>query len=149
MSEIETTGAAAPAHDVIGRRAVLCCAGAAAAAGAVALAGCGSSGGDEPDSAGLKGKELAAATAVPVGGGSVNKDLKVVVTQPAQGTYKAFTAVCPHQGCLVDKIENGVIECPCHGSHFTATDGSVVRGPANKGLAAYPVRVEGGRIVGA
>jgi nitrite reductase/ring-hydroxylating ferredoxin subunit len=42
---------------------------------------------------------------VPEGGGVVFRDQKVVVTQPEPGEFKAFTAVCTHQGCLVDSVE--------------------------------------------
>jgi Rieske Fe-S protein len=28
------------------------------------------------------------------------------VTQPEAGDFKAFTAVCTHQGCLVDRVES-------------------------------------------
>ena len=64
------------------------------------------------------------------GGRHVLADQQVVVTQPAKGQFKAFTAVCTHQGCLVSKVEGGEIVCPCHGSHFSIKDGSPVSGPA-------------------
>ena len=83
---------------------------------------------------------------VPVGGGSVVKADKVVVTQPEKGQYKAFTAVCTHQGCLVAKVEKNQIICPCHNSHFSATDGSVQSGPAKGPLSAKKVAVKGDQI---
>lgn len=43
---------------------------------------------------------------VPEGGGAVFREQKVVVTQPESGDFKAFTAVCTHQGCLVDRVES-------------------------------------------
>ncbi|TCC61022.1 Rieske (2Fe-2S) protein [Kribbella pittospori] len=84
---------------------------------------------------------------VPVGGGKVFTDAKVVVTQPAAGQFKAFTAVCTHMGCIVSKVENKTIDCPCHGSKFNITDGSVAGGPAPSPLAAVQVAVEGSNIV--
>ncbi|MEV4247821.1 Rieske (2Fe-2S) protein [Streptosporangium canum] len=83
---------------------------------------------------------------VPVGGGKVFKDQKVVVTQPAAGQFKAFTSVCPHQGCDVATVSGGTINCPCHGSKFKIADGSVANGPANKPLAEKAIKVEGGSI---
>ena len=83
---------------------------------------------------------------VPVGGGTILTDQKVVVTQPTAGEFKAFTAVCTHQGCLVASVADGVITCPCHGSTFSAADGAVISGPAPSPLAAVPVTVSGTQI---
>ena len=83
------------------------------------------------------------ASEVPVGGGTVLAKDKVVVVQPTKGDYKAYTAVCTHQGCTVGKVEEGQIVCPCHGSHFSIKDGSVVSGPAKSPLAAKKVTVNG------
>ncbi|MFJ9946089.1 Rieske (2Fe-2S) protein [Streptomyces erythrochromogenes] len=87
------------------------------------------------------GKSLAKATDVPVGGGKVFKAEKVVVTQPTAGSFRCFTAVCPHQGCLVTKVEDNAINCACHNSEFKATDGAVIKGPATKGLAEKKITV--------
>ena len=94
------------------------------------------------------GPVLGPVSDVPVGGGKVFTDAKIVVTQPTAGQYKAFTAVCTHAGCLVAKVENNTIDCPCHGSKYSVTDGSVVGGPAPAPLAAVNVTVKGGNIVG-
>jgi Rieske Fe-S protein len=83
---------------------------------------------------------------VPVGGGTILKDQKIVVTQPTAGEFKAFTAVCTHQGCTVTKVEGGQIVCPCHGSHFSIKDGSPVSGPAPSPLAEKTVSVQGDQI---
>lgn len=93
------------------------------------------------------GKQLGAASEVPVGGGHVYESEKVVVTQPAAGQYKAFSAVCPHQACLVTKVSSGEIKCPCHGSAFDAATGAVKTGPARQGLAAKSIEVVDGQVV--
>ncbi|WP_082622985.1 Rieske (2Fe-2S) protein [Terrabacter sp. Root85] len=80
---------------------------------------------------------------IPVGGGKIFADTKTVVTQPAAGTFKAFDAVCPHQGCTVASVEGGQIICPCHQSHFDATTGDRVSGPAPTGLTAKTITVTG------
>ena len=135
MSDEMTTGG-------IGRRTVLCGGG---VAGVAVLAGCG--GGEEKSAEDLKGQEIAKAADIPVGGGKVYGDEKVVVTQPSQGVFKAFTAVCTHQGCTVGGVRNGLINCACHGSEFKVADGSVQKGPAEEPLREYPVQVRNGGIV--
>ena len=80
---------------------------------------------------------------VPVGGGIVVKDQNAVVTQPQPGQFKAFGATCTHQGCTVGSVSDGTINCPCHGSRFNITDGSVVDGPATQPLPPKTVMVTG------
>jgi nitrite reductase/ring-hydroxylating ferredoxin subunit len=84
---------------------------------------------------------------VPVGGGVIMQDADFVVTQPAAGTYKAFSKICTHQGCPVSSVANGHINCTCHGSTFSVTDGSVVSGPARKALAETKVTLSGDSLV--
>lgn len=97
--------------------------------------------------AGGAGGARVAKADVPVGGGAVLAGAKVVVTQPAKGDFKAFTAVCTHQGCLVNKVADGKIQCPCHGSMYSVEDGSVVAGPAPSPLAEKSVTAEGDELV--
>jgi nitrite reductase/ring-hydroxylating ferredoxin subunit len=142
----------------IDRRTVLA-AGGIVAAGAV-VAAC-SSGSDEAPAASSPttgaAEETAAASAgagavaqtsdIPVGGGVILDEPAVVVTQPAEGEFKAFTAICPHQGCLVSEVADNEIVCPCHGSVFSAADGAVIAGPAQVGLEPAGIVVEGGSVV--
>lgn len=138
----ETTGPA--------RRNVLAGAGAVGVGtlGVIALGGC-ASGGTKPAPSvppSIKGKVIAKTSEIPVGGGKIFEDYKIVVTQPSKGTFKAFTAVCTHQGCTVGDVQKGIIQCPCHGSEFSVTDGSVKQGPAKAKLAEYKVKVVGDGI---
>lgn len=140
----------------------------AGAAGAAALAtGCGSSGGDgggdatgtpttsagatdgatEGTSPGASdGVELARTGDIPVGGGTIFKERKVVVTQPEEGEFKAFSAVCTHASCLVSTVRDGTINCPCHGSRYSITDAAVEAGPAPRPLPAERISVSDGTI---
>jgi Rieske Fe-S protein len=145
---------ASDAHDPTRRRVVQGALAVGAAAAAVGpLAACA---GESADTSGVvapTGSEgaagpIVAASEVPVNGGRVvtAADRKVVVTQPEEGTFKAFTAVCTHAGCTVNNVESDVITCLCHGSQFDASTGAVVRGPATTPLAGIPIAVEGGEI---
>ncbi|MEU3663043.1 Rieske (2Fe-2S) protein [Streptomyces sp. NPDC032940] len=123
------------------RRTVLVC------TGAVTLAvSCGGGGGDGGSSAASPGRELAATGDIPVGGGKVFDAEKVVVTQPEQGDFKAFSAVCTHQGCIVADVRDGTILCACHGSRFAISDGAVEQGPATKPLPEKRITVEGNSV---
>ncbi|MFV0130985.1 Rieske (2Fe-2S) protein [Streptomyces sp. HMX112] len=90
------------------------------------------------------GRVLARTADIPEGGGKVFGD--VVVTQPKAGEFKAFSATCTHAGCAVRDIADGIINCPCHGSKFDASDGSVKAGPATAPLAAASITVDGDSI---
>lgn len=84
---------------------------------------------------------------IPVGGGLILTDEAIVLTRPTDSEVKAFTAICTHQGCLVSSVENNEITCPCHGSKFSGTDGSVIQGPATQPLASAGVTIDEGRVV--
>jgi Rieske Fe-S protein len=93
------------------------------------------------------GTVLGAASEIPVGGGKIYKAAKVVVTQPARGQYKAFSAVCTHVGCIMSEVADGTIDCPCHGGQFKITNGAVVAGPPPSPLPARPVKIVNGQAV--
>lgn len=65
---------------------------------------------------------------------------KIAVYRDAQGQLHAFSASCPHLGCVVswNRAEQSW-DCPCHGSRFDAT-GHLISGPANTDL--HPVAVQ-------
>ncbi|NML54436.1 Rieske (2Fe-2S) protein [Streptomyces sp. R302] len=139
------------------RRTVLLAAAALTTATAATTTGCGSDdggGGDggtessaPPSPSGTAGgTPLASTSEIPVGGGTVFADRKVVVTQPTEGEFKAFSAICTHQGCTVNKVANGTIDCPCHGSKYSITDGAVTAGPAPRPLPAEEITVSGETI---
>ncbi|MEU9112405.1 Rieske (2Fe-2S) protein [Streptomyces sp. NPDC048483] len=134
-----------------GRRAVVAAAGAVGLTAALAACGGGgaSDGGGEAGAAAATGGDggvLAQTSEIPKGGGKIFKAEKVVVTQPEDGEFKAFSAVCTHVGCIVGEVSGGTINCMCHGSKFDLTDGSVKDGPATGPLAPAKVKVEGGSV---
>jgi Rieske Fe-S protein len=141
--------------ELLGRRAVLT-AGCGAAC-AVALSACAGYGAGGPapapapappaPAAGGGAPALVAVADVPVGGGVVLAAQSLVVTQPAAGTFRAFSATCTHQGCTVNEVKDGTINCPCHGSRFAVADGAPTAGPAKKPLPEKAVTVQGSSVV--
>lgn len=136
--------APAPSTSCCGRREALRAVGVVAVAGA-GLAACGAdpqqSAEDAAASAAEAAKGLAKAADIPVGGGTIFESAKVVVTQPTEGDFKAFSAVCTHQGCTVTSVEDGSINCSCHGSKYDIATGEVTQGPATSALPAKSVTV--------
>ena len=105
----------------------------------------GSTGAQADSAGGNAGQVLVAASEVAVGGGVIKGDL--VITQPEEGTFKAFSKICTHQGCPVTEINNGSILCKCHNSAFSIKDGAPTAGPATKPLAETKVELDGDNIV--
>ena len=99
------------------------------------------SGGPSPSGA------LAAVADVPVGGGVIVPEPPIVIVQPSEGAILGYTAVCPHQGCLVSEVTDNTIICACHQSVFSAEDGAVISGPAQTGLASADVQIDGDYVV--
>ncbi|MEU9444916.1 Rieske (2Fe-2S) protein [Streptomyces sp. NPDC048304] len=133
------------------RRTVLVTGAAVALAVPVAACGSNKSGGGSTSTtesaSGVKsGGDLGKTSDIPEGGGKVFKDQKVVVTQPKKGDFKAFSAICTHQGCTVNRVAGGTIDCPCHGSRFRIADGSVAHGPATRPLPPKSIKVQGNSI---
>ncbi|WP_290869364.1 Rieske (2Fe-2S) protein [Hamadaea sp.] len=92
---------------------------------------------------GSGGAAIAKTSDIPVGGGKIITASGVVVTQPTAGTFKAFDSMCTHQQCPLSGVANGTINCDCHFSKFSITDGSVVSPPATKALAEKTIVVDG------
>lgn len=116
---------------------------------AAALAGCGGSddGAEETETPDA-GSELATTSEVPVGGGLILQEQRIVITQPTEGEFRAFSAVCTHQNCVVAEVAE-TIDCTCHGSKFSIEDGSVQGGPAPSALEAIEIGVQGDTILSA
>ena len=55
---------------------------------------------------------------------------KIAVYKDDQGLVKAYSAICPHLGCVLQyNSDEKSFDCPCHGSRFT-TEGKLINGPA-------------------
>ncbi len=107
----------------------------------------GNDGGDTVPTSGAGGGSTIATTAdVPEGGGLILVDPQVVITQPTAGEFKGFSSICTHQGCPVDNVSDGTINCICHGSRYSIEDGSVVGGPAPSPLPEEKLTVTGSDV---
>lgn len=73
-------------------------------------------------------------------GGVVEKNGdKIAMWRDYAGELHSISAVCTHKGCIVTwNNADRTWDCPCHGSIFAA-DGSVIHGPARKGLGTAEV----------
>jgi nitrite reductase/ring-hydroxylating ferredoxin subunit len=146
MREIQDSQLSQSRQPPPSRRALLAGAGVTCAA---MLAGCAThdanNGGVTPATSGTA-TVLATTSQVPDGGGKIIDAERIVITQPQSGSFKAFSAICTHEGCFVNSVSNGTINCPCHGSKFSIKDGSVVHGPATRPLPPMAINVEGTSI---
>jgi thiosulfate dehydrogenase [quinone] large subunit len=91
-----------------------------------------------------KGVRIGPASDVPLGGAASFTDPKegvpALVVQVKRGTFRAFSAVCPHAGCQVQfDQQSDLFVCPCHGSTFNGSTGAVQQGPAATGLSGIPI----------
>lgn len=61
------------------------------------------------------------------------------------GQWRAFSAVCTHRPYTVE-FQSSELYCPLHGATFSATNGSVTRGPAQSKLGEYGVIMQDGNV---
>ena len=70
--------------------------------------------------------------------------ISVAVTR-VNGAVVVLSAVCTHQGCVVEAAKSQ-LECPCHGSSFNFTNGNINQGPARAALHKYVASESAGSI---
>ncbi|MBB1253490.1 ubiquinol-cytochrome c reductase iron-sulfur subunit [Streptomyces alkaliterrae] len=129
------------------RRTLLCGAAAAPLAG-LALTACGGDSWPRSPEAETRAVTLGGdAGEVPVGGARIYREDRLLVSQPKQGEFRAFSAVCTHGGCVLSSVRELEAGCGCHGSRFDAVSGAVLETPATVDLPEYPVTVSKGRLV--
>ncbi len=104
----------------------------------------------EASSSAAGGKVAVASPAqIPPGAGKVVAvGSKPAIVVNVDGTYKAYSAICTHLGCIVAYDPNArAIVCPCHDGHFSPANGSVISGPPPAPLPSLTVTVEGDKIM--
>lgn len=71
----------------------------------------------------------------------------VFVMPPIVSAHRVFSSICPHLGCQVEWVgDQRHFFCPCHGSVFEE-DGSLLKGPAPRGLDYLDSKVEEGKLM--
>lgn len=126
--------------------------------GAVLLPGvlvaCSSGSSDDEGPAGPTTGEASAGASVPASEVPVGQARivdaggeRVVMAQPTEGEFVAYSSACTHQGTPVNADEGLTLTCPNHGSVFDATDGGVLNGPATSALESLTVTLEGDQLV--
>lgn len=86
-----------------------------------------------------------AATEVPIGSAVIVD--KIIIAQPTEGQFVAYSTTCPHQGSPITQVDGDTVRCPSHGSVFNIATGEPVSGPAATGMSTVPVREEGDAVI--
>jgi glycine/D-amino acid oxidase-like deaminating enzyme/nitrite reductase/ring-hydroxylating ferredoxin subunit len=90
----------------------------------------------------ISGSDLKNTADLPAGEGAILSSglKKIAVYRDYDNSLKAFSAVCPHLGCIVHwNNDEKSFDCPCHGSRFD-TEGTVVNGPAQTDLSQIHIK---------
>jgi nitrite reductase/ring-hydroxylating ferredoxin subunit len=72
-----------------------------------------------------------------------------VVVGAVDGAWYCVEDRCTHAGCAFSEdadLVGAEIVCNCHGSEFDLRTGALLRGPAERPVRTFPVRVTGDRI---
>ena len=68
--------------------------------------------------------------------------VEVMLFRADEATVLAYTDICTHGGCRVSPHGED-FKCPCHGTVFKGSDGTVVSGPAKSPLPRFAAAIDG------
>ncbi|GHF31011.1 Rieske (2Fe-2S) protein [Streptomyces fumanus] len=136
-----------PARPAVPSRRTLLRSAAVVPVAGLGAAACGPDGGGGAAAAPTAPVDLGAEKEVAEGSAKLYRDHNVVVSRGRDGSLKAYSTVCTHAGCAINKLEGTRLVCPCHGSEFDARTGEVLHAPATVPLEELSVEAKGGRIV--
>ena len=70
----------------------------------------------------------------------LNGDNPVFISRVDTELFAVFSAVCTHDGCIVDKAfnEEPNCVCPCHGSEYSRIDGTIKVQPSSGSATDLP-----------
>jgi len=95
------------------------------------------------------GPVLASLASISVGSAISARDAKgnpIIIARTGQAEVAAFSAVCPHEGAIVNPGSSTFV-CPRHGSVFNGETGARISGPAPTGLSTVAVSISGQNVV--
>jgi Rieske Fe-S protein len=100
---------------------------------------------------GSEARRIAALSDVPVGGAMVfaypEAHDPCLLIRIADGSFLAYGQKCTHLSCAVrPRLEEGVLQCPCHEGSFDAASGRPIAGPPRRPLSRVHLQVRGGEI---
>lgn len=134
------------------RSALVATSAVSGAACALALMGCTPEGPAEPRQGtipaaiptGGTAHQVGKVSELPVGStaAGVANGVDVVLFRPDENTVLAYSDICTHAGCKIAPT-GAQFRCPCHGSVFMGTDGTVESGPAKLPLPRYAAAIDG------
>lgn len=70
---------------------------------------------------------------VPLPAGDAVRFYDEAIVIARNGQVAAFSSVCTHLGCHINRVEGDELVCPCHGSRFNLR-GQLTHGPAAHNL---------------
>ncbi len=65
------------------------------------------------------------------------------------GSFYAIHGICTHVGAPLGEgtLDGEIVTCPWHGAQFNVTTGELLRPPAMRGEASFPVKIEGSDVL--
>jgi len=71
------------------------------------------------------------------------------VTEPAADQLLALWRKCPHLGCMIPQVceSRSRFQCYCHSSTYNILGEKLERGPAQRGMDRFPVRIDEGVVI--
>lgn len=96
-------------------------------------------------------RRVASLDDVPVGGATTftypTEQDACVLARPAPNLLVAYGQKCTHLSCAVrPRMEEGILQCPCHDGAFDLGSGRPIAGPPRRPLPLVHLEVRGGEV---
>jgi nitrite reductase/ring-hydroxylating ferredoxin subunit len=103
----------------------------------------------EPTTEAAAAQPVGTVSDVPVGGATrfLVAGTPIIITQPSEGEFRGFVAICTHAGAAINGMRENDLYCGSHGSRFDTETGEVIEGPARNALGKVEVQVSGDELL--